>query len=107
MLDFMSPAMPCLDLHVCMHVLCSYAYVSHVFMLGFVFFHAFVPTSTGLDVLLHAYLHISMLICVDQCVYMLKLMFSTCFIPSSICLHASRLVYVLRPRPCLSCNVLL
>ena len=107
MLDIMSPAMPCLDLHVCMHVLCSYAYVSHVCMLGFVFFHAFVLTSTCLDVLLHAYMHISMLICVDRCVYMLKLMFSTCFIPSSMFLHASCLVYVIRPRPCLSRHVLL
>ena len=27
MLDIMSMVMPCLDLHVCMHVLCSYAYI--------------------------------------------------------------------------------
>ena len=50
---------------------------------------------------------ISMLICVDRCVYMLRLMFSTCFMSSSMCLCASRHVYVLRPRPCLSCHLLL
>ena len=80
---------------------------SHVCMLGFAFFHAFMLTSTCLDVHLHAYMHISILICVDWCVYMLRSMFSTCFMPSSMCLHASCHVYVLRPRPCLSCHVLL
>ena len=109
MLDIMSAATPCLDLHVCIHVLCSYTYVftSHACLLGFVFFHAFMLTSTCLDVLLHANMHISMLIYVDRCVYMLRSMFSTCFMPSSMCLRASRLVYVLRPRACLSCHVLL
>ena len=109
MLDIMSSAMPCLDLHVCMHVLCSYTYVyaSRVCMLGFVSIHAFMLTSTCLDVHSHAYMHISMLICVDRCVYMLRSMFSTCFMPSSICLHASHHVYVLRPRRCLSYHVLL
>ena len=68
MLDIMSPATPCLDLLVCIHVLCSYTYVSasHACLLGFVFFHAFMLTSTCLDVLLHANMHISMLICVDR-----------------------------------------
>ena len=76
-------------------------------MLGFVFSHAFMFISTCLDVYPHAYMHISMLICVDQCVYMLRSMFSTCFLPSFMFLHASRHVYVLRPRFCLSCHVLL
>ena len=80
---------------------------SHACMLGFVFFHVFMLSSTCLDVHLHAYMHISMLICVDQCVYMLRLMFSTCFMPSSMCLCASCYVYVPRPWPCLSCHVLL
>ena len=80
---------------------------SHAWMLKFVFFHAFMLTSTCLDVHLHAYMHISMLICVDRCVYMLRSMLSTCFMPSSMCLRASRHVYVFRPRPCLSCHVLL
>ena len=80
---------------------------SHACMLGFVFFLAFMLTFTCLYVHLHAYMHISILIFVDRCVYMLRSMFSTCFMPSSICLCASCLVYVPRPRPCLSCHVLL
>ena len=76
-------------------------------MLGFMFFHAFMLKSTCLDVHLHAYMHISKLICVDQCVYMLGFMLSTCLILSSMFLRASRHVYVLRPRPSLSCYVLL
>ena len=108
MLDIMSPAMPCLDLHVCMfYAPMPMSMPSHVCMLGFVFFHTFMLTSTCLDVHSHAYMHISMLICVDRCVYMLRSRFSTCFMPSSMCLCASRHVYVLRPRPCLSCHVLL
>ena len=51
---------------------------SHACMLGFVFFRAFKLTSTCSDIHSHAYMHISMLICVDQCVYMLRSMFSTC-----------------------------
>ena len=102
---------PCLA-QIYMFVCMSYAPMpmsmpSHACMLGFVFFHAFMLTPTCLDVLLHAYMHISMLICVDWCIYMLRSMFSICFMPSSMCLRASRLVYVLRPRPCLLCHVLL
>ena len=67
MLDIMSMVMSCLDLHVCMHVLCSYAYMSR-------------------SMLSHA------------CV--LGSMFSTCFMPSSMCLRAPCHVCVLRPRPC-------
>ena len=80
---------------------------SHACMLGFAFSHAFMFISTCLDVYPHAYIRISMLICVDWCVYMLRSMFFICFMPSSMCLRASRHVYVLRPRPCLSCHVLL
>jgi len=64
----------------------SRSMLSHARMLGFVFFHAFMLTSTCLDVHSHAYMHIPMLICVDQCVYMLRSMFSTCFMPSFMCL---------------------
>ena len=109
MLDIMAPAMPCLDLHVCMRVLCSYAYV-YAFTCLYAWIcvlPCFMLTHTCLDVLLHTYMHISMLICVDWCVCMLRSMFSICFMPSSMCLRASCLVYVLRPRPCLSCHVLL
>ena len=79
----------------------------HACMLGFVFFQDFVITSTCLDVHSHAYMHISMLICVDRSVYMLRLMFSTCFILSSMCLCTLCHVCVPRPRLCLSCHVLL
>ena len=51
---------------------------SHACMLGFAFSHAFMFISTCLDVYPHAYMRISMLICVDWCVYMLRSMFSTC-----------------------------
>ena len=44
---------------------------SHACMLGFVFFHSFMLAFTCLDVHLHAYMNISMLICVDRCAYML------------------------------------
>ena len=42
---------------------------SHAYMLGFVFFHAFMLTSICLDVHSYAYMHISMLIftCLDLC----------------------------------------
>ena len=80
---------------------------SRACMLEFVFFHAFMLTSTCLDVHLRAYMHIFMLICVDRWVYMLRSMLSTCFMPSSMCLRALCHVFVLRLRPCLSCHVLL
>ena len=67
----------------------------------------FMFRSTCLDVYPHAYMCISMLIRVDRCVYMLRSTFSKHFMPSSMCLRASRQVYVFRPRPCLSCHVLL
>ena len=52
---------------------------------------------------------ISMLICVDWCFYMLRLLTSTCFLLSSMCLCTLCHVCVPRPRPrpCLSCHVLL
>ena len=39
--------------------------------------------------------------------YVLESIFSTCFMLSSMCLRASCHDYVLRPRPYLSCHVLL
>ena len=94
-------------LYACSMLLCLCPWLSHACMLGFAFSHAFMFISTCLDVYPHAYMCMSMLICVDWCVYMLRSMFSTCFMPSSMCLRASHHVYVLRPRPCLSCHVLL
>ena len=76
----------------------------HACMLGFVFFCVFMLTSTCLGAHSHAYMHISMLICVDQCVYMLISMFSTCFMPSLMCLCAS--CHVCVPRPRLACHVM-
>ena len=92
MLDIMSPTMPCLELHVyaCSMLLHLCPCQSHACMLGFVFSHAFMFVSTCLYVYPHAYMRISMFIYVDRCVYMLRSMFSTCFMPSSMCLHASR-----------------
>ena len=108
MLDIMSPAMPCLDLHVCMHILCSYAYVYaltclYAWICVLPCFYAYVHILRCTFTCLHAYFHA---ICVDRRVYMLRLRFSTCFMPSSMCLCASCHVYVFRPRPCLSCHVL-
>ena len=103
MLDIMSPAIPCLDLHVCMHVLCSYAYIyafTCLYAWVCILLCLYVFISTCLDVYPYAYMRISMLICVDRCVYMLRLMFYTYFMPSSMCLPTSCHVYVLRPRPC-------
>ena len=101
MLDIMSTVMLCLVrstcLYVCSTLLCLCPCRSHAFML----------TSTCLYVHSHAYMHISMLICVDWCIYMLRSMRSTGFMPFLMCLRALRLVYVLRPRPCLLCHVLL
>ena len=94
-------------LYACSVLLCQCPCRSHAYILGFAFSYASMFISTCLDVYPHAYMRISMLICVDRCVYMLRSMFSTCFMLSSMCLRASRHVYVLRPRPCLSCHVLL
>ena len=96
MLDIMSSAMPCLDLHVCMHILCSYA---------------FTCLYAWICVLPCFYAYIHMPICISPCLYVQISVF-TCFdqfVLHALC-HLScalRLVYVLRPRPCLSCHVLL
>ena len=93
-------------LYACFVLLCLCLCLPRLVCLD-LFFHAFMLASMCLDLCLHAYMHISMLICVDRCVYMLRSMFSICFVSSSICLRASRHIYVLRPRPWLSCHVLL
>ena len=94
-------------LHACFYAYMSRSMFSNACMLGFVFFPTFMLTSTCLDVHSHAYISSFMLIFVDRCVHMLRSLFSTCFMPSSMCLCASRHVYMLRPRLCLSCHVLL
>ena len=69
MLDIMSMVMPCLDLHVCMHVLCSYAYV-----------YAFTCLYAWVYVLPCLYVYIYMLRCISTC-------FHACMC-RSVCLHA-------------------
>ena len=69
MLDIMSMVMPCLDLHVCMHVLCSYAYG-----------YAFTCLYAWVCVLPCLYVYIYMLRCISTC-------FHACMY-RSVCLHA-------------------
>ena len=92
-------------LHSCFYAYMSRSMFSHAFMLGFVFFHVFMLTSICLDVHSYDYMQISMLICVDWCVYMLRLVFSTCFMLSSMCLCTPCHVCVPTPKLCLSCHV--
>ena len=99
-------AMPCLDLCVlciyfhaiwldpCLHMLICLDSCSSMIMC---------QVSTRLHACFHAYVSRSMLS--HACV--LGSMFSTCFMPSSMCLCTPCHVYVLRPRLCLSCHVLL
>ena len=106
MLDIMSMVMPCLDLCVlciyfhaiwldpCLHMLICLDSCSSMIMC---------QVSTRLHACFHAYVSRSMLS--HACV--LGSMFSTCFMPSSLCLCTPCHVYVLRPRLCLSCHVLL
>ena len=83
---------PCLHMLVCLDLRSSIA---------------FMLTSTCLDVHSHVYMYISLLICVDRCLYVLRSMFLICFILSSMCLCTPCHVCVLRPRLCLTCHVLL
>ena len=73
MLDVMSSAMPCLDLHVCMHVLCSYAYI-----------YAFTCLYAWVCVLPCLYVYIYMLRCISTCLNM-RFHAYMCW---SMCLHA-------------------
>ena len=98
--------MPCLDLCLyvyfhtlwldpCLHMLvCSNSCSFHIYVLGLYMSMCMFPC---LLVLIYMFSH----------AYVLGFVFSTCFMPSSRCLHASHFVYALRPRPCLSCHVLL
>ena len=80
---------PCLHMLVCSNS-CSF----HIYVLGLYMSMCMFPC---LLVLIYMFSH----------AYVLGFVFSTCFMPSSRCLHASHFVYALRPRPCLSCHVLL
>ena len=58
MLDIMSSAMPCLDLHVCMHILCSYAFTClYAWICVLPCFYAYIHMLRCTFTCLHAYLH--------------------------------------------------
>ena len=72
MLDIMSMVMSCLDLHVCMHVLCSYAYMSrsmlsHACVLGSMFSTCFMLSSMYLCAPCHACVPRPRLVCHAMC----------------------------------------
>ena len=73
MLDIMSMVMPCLDLHVCIHVLCSYAYVY-----AFIFLYAWIC------VLPCFYTYIHMLRCTFTCLHA----YFHAYMCRLVCLHA-------------------
>ena len=105
MLDIMSMVMSCLDLRVCMHVLCSYAYI-RVFTCLYTWIHVLPCLCAKF---LYVYMHVFVPICLYLCFHMLVCLdlFSTCFMLFSMCLCALCHVRMLRPRLCLSCHVLL
>ena len=96
MLDIMSMVMSCLDLHVCMHVLCSYAYIQ-VFTCLYTWIHVLPCLCARF---LYVYMHVSMpiclylcfhmLVCLDLCLYMLYAIFHV-LVCSMPCLCASAL----------------
>ena len=74
MLDIMSTAMPCLDIHVCMHVLCSYAYVHVSHMLVCLGLRSPMPLCyiymlRCISICLHAHFHACM--CRSVCLHVL------------------------------------
>ena len=91
MLDIMSMVMSCLDLHVCMHVLCSYTYIQ-VFTCLYAWIHVLPRLCAKF---LHVYMYFPMPICLDLCSHM-----SMCL---DLCsLHAFAIFHVLeRSMPCL------
>ena len=123
-LDTMSMVMLCTNLCACMLFVifyaqirirtCLYAWI-HVLPCLCVSFHMFTHALPCLCLDLNFYmlacldLGFHMLICPDLCSYMLVCLdlYSTCFMPSSMCLCALCHVFVLRPRLCLSCHMLL
>ena len=105
MLDIMSMIISCLDLHVCMHVLCSYAYI-RVFTWLYAWIHV-LPCLCAKFLCLHAcfYAYMSMSMLPHACVF--GFMLFICFMLYSMCLCAPCHVCVPRTRLCLSCYVLL
>ena len=73
MLDIMSAVMHCLNLYLCMHVLCSYAYV-----------YAFTCLYAWICVLPCLYVYIYMLRCIFTCLHV----HFHAYMCRSVCLHA-------------------
>ena len=117
--------MPCLDLHVCMHALCSYAYI-RVFTCLDAWIHVLPCLCAKF---LYVYMHVSRPICLCLCFHMLVcldlcFLHVSCYFPCSCALYAMFAcldldyvchamcfctlchVCVPRPRLCLSCHVL-
>ena len=89
MLDIMSMVMSCLDLHVCMQVLCSYAYI-RVFTCLYAWIHAFPCLCAKF---LYVYMHVSMPICLYLCFHMfvcldLCSLHVSCYFPCACALYA-------------------
>ena len=65
MLDIMSIVMSCLDLRVCMHVLCSYAYI-RVFTCLYTWIHVLPCLCAKF---LHVYMYVPMPVCLYAYIY--------------------------------------
>ena len=105
MLDIMSMVMSCLDLHVCMHVLCFYAYIL-VFICLYAWIHVlpclcakFLYVCMHVSMPIWQYLCFQKLLCLDLCS-----LHVSCYFPCACALYA---MFVPRSRLCLACHVLL
>ena len=92
MLDIMSMVMSCLDLHVCMHVLCPYTYIQ-VFTCLYAWIHVLPCLCAKF---LHVYMYFPMPICLDLCCHMLVCLdlcspHALCYLPC-VCAHQAMLV---------------
>ena len=89
MLDKMSMVMYCLDLQVCMHILCSYAYI-RVFTCLYAWIHVLPCLCAKF---LYVYMHVSMPICLYLCFHMfvcldLCSLHVSCYFPCACVLYA-------------------
>ena len=91
MLDIMSMVMSCLDLQVCMHVLCSYV---HVYVRVFTCLYAWIHVLPCLCArFLHVYMYVPVPMCLDLCFHMLvhldlRSLHALCYIPCACVLNA-------------------
>ena len=89
MIDIMSIDMSCLDLHVCMHILCSYAYI-RVFTCLYAWIHVLPCLCAKF---LYVYMHVSVPICLYLCFHMLVWLdlyslHVSCYFPCACALYA-------------------